>query len=184
MEIPTMRQIGRSYWWLLVLRAIVAVLFGILAIVSPLLTVFFLIYLFGAYALVDGIVAIVVSIQQRNAYPNWWVLLLGGIAGVVLGVLVFFWPGVAGLAIFYLVAAWAVVTGLFEVIAAFTVRAQGVEWLLVLGGILSIIIGIVFFTHPVASILSIVWLLGVFSIVYGVILFVRAIRFRSLLSAA
>jgi uncharacterized membrane protein HdeD (DUF308 family) len=177
------RQLSRSYWWLLILRAVVAILFGILAIISPAFALLFLVYLFAAYVLIDGIFSVVVALQERTAYSRWWILLLGGIAGIILGAVTFIWPGVTSLVLFYLVAAWAVVTGLFEVIAAFSVRAAGVEWLLVLGGVLSIIIGIIFFLHPVASILTIVWLLGVFALVYGLILIVRAIQFRSLLTA-
>lgn len=183
MDVTTMRQMSRSYWWLLLLRAIVAVLFGIAAITWPGLTLIFLVYLFGAYALLDGIMTIVVALQERSVFARWWLLLIGGIAGIILGLMVFFWPGVTSLVLFYLIAAWAVVTGIFEIIAAFTRSAAGFEWPLVLGGILSIILGIIFFTHPVASILSIVWLLGVFAIIYGLVLFVRAFQFRSLLSA-
>jgi uncharacterized membrane protein HdeD (DUF308 family) len=177
------RQISRAYWWVLVIRAVVALLFGIMALISVEFTLLFLVYLFGAYALVDGIMAVIVSLQERNTSSRWWILLLGGIFGIVLGVLTFFRPGDIALVIFYLVAAWLVITGLFEVISAFTLQAAGIEWLLVVAGVLSIIVGIIFFFHPVASILSIVWLLGVFALVYGVILIVRAIQFRSLLSA-
>ncbi len=177
------RQLSRSYWWLLILRAVVAILFGILAIISPSFALLFLVYLFAAYVLIDGIFSVIVALQERTAYSRWWILLLGGIAGIILGLVTFIWPGVTSLVLFYLVAAWAVVTGIFEVIAAFSVRAAGVEWLLVLGGVLSVIIGIIFFLHPVASILTIVWLLGVFALVYGLILIVRAIQFRSLLTA-
>ena len=177
------RHLSHSYWWMLLIRAIAALLFGIIAIISPAFVLLFLVYLFAAYVLIDGILSVVVALQERTAYSRWWILLLGGIAGIILALVTFFWPGVTSIVLFYLVAAWAVVTGIFEVIAAFSVRATGVEWLLVLGGLLSIIIGIIFFLHPVASILTIVWLLGVFAIVYGVILVVRAIQFRSLLTA-
>ena len=85
------------------------------------------------------------------------------------------------LLIFYLVAAWLIIAGLFGVISA-TLRASGTEWLSIVGGILSIIVGVIFFLHPTSSILSIVWLLGVFALVYGIIQIVRAIQFRSLLS--
>ncbi len=179
----TVRHLSRTYWWMLILRAVAAVLFGILALISPVIALLFLVYLFAAYILIDGILSVIVAIQERTTYARWWILLLGGIAGIIFGLLTFFWPGVTSLVLFYLVAAWAVVTGIFEVIAAFSVRAAGVEWLLVLGGVLSIIIGIIFFLHPVASILAIVWLLGVFAIIYGVILIVRAIQLRSLLTA-
>jgi uncharacterized membrane protein HdeD (DUF308 family) len=179
----TVRHLSRTYWWMLIIRAIAAILFGILAILSPGYALLFLVYLFAAYVLIDGILSVVVALQERPAYSRWWILLLGGIAGIILGLLAFFWPGVTSIVLFYFVAAWAVVTGIFEVIAAFSVRAAGVEWLLVLGGVLSIIIGIIFFLHPTASILAIVWLLGVFALIYGVILIVRAIQFRSLLTA-
>lgn len=177
------RQISRAYWWSLVIRAIIALLFGIMALISSQFTLLFLVYLFGAYALLDGILAVIVSLQERNTASRWWVLLLGGIFGIVLGLVTFFQPGAIALVIFYLVAVWLVVTGLFEVISAFTLMAVGVEWVLVVAGVLSIIVGIVFFIHPTASILSIVWLLGVFALVYGVIQVFRAIQFRSLLSA-
>ena len=87
------------------------------------------------------------------------------------------------IALFWIVALWLIILGIFEVIAAFSLRALGIEWLLVIAGILSIIVGIVFFAHPVASILTIVWLIGVFSLVHGVMLLIRAIRLRSLLTA-
>lgn len=177
------RQISRAYWWSLLIRGAIAILFGIMALISVQFALLFLVYLFGAYALLDGILAVIVSLQERSTASRWWVLLLAGIFGIVLGLVTFFQPRPIILVIFYLVAAWLVVTGIFEIISAFTIGALGIEWLLVVAGVLSIIVGIIFFLHPTASILSIVWLLGVFALVYGVIQIVRAIQFRSLLSA-
>jgi uncharacterized membrane protein HdeD (DUF308 family) len=177
------RQISQAYWWSLVIRAIVALLFGIAALLSPLFVGLFLIYLFGAYALLDGILAVIVSLQDRQASSRWWVLLLGGIAGIILGLFAFFQPAVTAVAFFWIIAAWLVITGVFEIISAFTPGAPGIEWLLVVVGVLSILVGIVFFLHPTTSILTIVWLLGVFALIYGIIQIVRAIQLRSLLSA-
>ena len=177
------RQISRAYWWSLVIRGAIAILFGIMALISVQFALLFLVYLFGAYALLDGIIAVILSLQERSIASRWWVLLLAGIFGIVLGLVTFFRPGPIILVIFYLVAAWLVITGIFEIISAFTLAAFGIEWLLVGAGVLSIIVSIIFFLHPAASILSIVWLLGVFALVYGVIQIVRAIQFRSLLSA-
>lgn len=183
MEAPSIRQISRTYWWLLVIRAIFAVLFGILAIIAPLVAALFFIFLFGAYALFDGILSIVVSLQERHTYSRWWMLLISGIAAVILGIFAFFQPGVTAVALFWIVALWLIISGIFEILAAFALRGLGIEWVLVISGILSIIVGIVFFAHPVASILTIVWLIGVFSLVHGVMLLIRAIRLRSLLTA-
>ncbi len=183
MEVPSIRQISRTYWWLLLIRGIVAVLFGILAIIAPLAAALFFIFLFGAYVLLDGILSIVVSLQERNTYSRWWVLLISGIAAILLGIFAFFQPGVTAIALFWVVALWLIISGIFELIAAFWLRALGIEWLLAIAGILSILVGIVFFVHPVGSILAIVWLIGVFALVRGVILLIRAIRFRSLITA-
>jgi uncharacterized membrane protein HdeD (DUF308 family) len=178
----TTRQITQAYWWLLILRGVIAILFGIMALISAGFTLLFLVYLFGAYVLLDGIMAIIASLQERRASSSWWVVFLIGIVGVIVGVLTFIHPGNVALVIFYLVAAWLIIAGFFGVISAF-VRASGTEWLSVIGGILSIIIGVIFFLHPTSSILSIVWLLGVFALVYGIIQIIRAIQLRSLLSA-
>src|SRR5438105_10593955 len=168
MEAPSLRQISRTYWWLLVIRALFAVLFGILAIIAPLVAALFFIFLFGAYALLDGLLSIVVSLQERHTYSRWWMLLISGIAAVILGIFAFFQPGVTAVALFWVVALWLIISGIFELIAAFWLRTLGIEWLLAIAGILSILVGIVFFVHPVGSILTIVGLIGVFALVRGV----------------
>lgn len=165
----------RSHWWVLLIDGILTILFGIAAIFWPGLTLLVLVYLFGAYALVDGIFTIVAAFQVRKVSSDWGWMLIGGIAGVIVGLLVFFWPRITSLVLFYLIAAWAFVTGIFEFSAGLLVRS----WLLVLGGILSVILGIIFFTHPVAGILSIIWLLGVFAIAIGLVQVVRAFQMRS-----
>ncbi len=178
----TTRQITQAYFWLLILRGVVALLFGIMAIISVEFTLLFLVYLFGAYVLLDGIMAIIVSLQERGASSAWWVVFLIGIVGIVVGMLSFIHPGDIALVIFYLVAIWLIVAGFFGLVSAI-LRTTGPEWLSVIGGILSIIIGVIFLLHPTSSILSIVWLLGVFALVYGIIQIIRAIQLRSLLSA-
>ncbi len=107
---------------------------------------------------------------------NWWMLLLEGIAGVILGILVFIWPGITALVLLFLIAAWAVITGIIELVAAFTV---GMGWLLALAGVLSIVLGIILFARPVAGILSLVWLIGIYAIIWGILLIVRAFQARS-----
>src|SRR5260370_7587078 len=184
MSVVTTREVGRNYWWLVVLRGIFAVFFGIVAIVWRGISLLFLIYLFGAYVLIDGITAVVVAFQERNVYSRWWVVLIGGIAGIILGLLVFFWPGETAIVLLFLIAAWAIVTGIFEVIAAFVVPPGVVfEWALISGGVISILLGTFLFFIPTAILLPFVWLIGIFSLIYGVVLIVRAFQFRSLLKA-
>ncbi len=175
-------QPARNYWWLLLIRGIVTVLFGIAALLWPSLTLAFFIYLFGAFAFIEGVVAIAAAVQERQTYKNWWVLLLEGIAGIILGVIVFVWPGITSLVLFYLIAIWALVTGFLAIGMAFSrYTPPGLDWTLVVSGIVLIILGLIMAAHPVVSILSLVWLIGLAAIVYGALLFVRAFQFRSLL---
>ena len=109
-------------WRLLALRGMVAVLFGWAALVWPGATLTALVLLFGAYALVDGLLAVIVSLLDRHEFDHAWVLLLKGLAGIATGVLTFLWPSVAAQALVYLIAAWAILTGAFEVVAAVDLR--------------------------------------------------------------
>jgi uncharacterized membrane protein HdeD (DUF308 family) len=151
-----------------------------MAIISIEFTLLFLVYLFGAYVLIDGILAIIASLQERKSSRAWLVVFLIGIVGIVVGVLSFIHPGNVALLIFYLVALWLIIAGLFGVISSL-LRASGTEWLSIIGGILSIIVGVVFFLHPTSSILSIVWLLGVFALIYGIIQIIKAFQVKALL---
>lgn len=174
-------EVPRQYWLLILFRGIIAILFGIMALVSVEFTLLFLVYLFGIYVLLDGILAVAVSLQERKTTRAWLVVFLIGIVGIVVGFLSFIHPGNVALLIFYLVAAWLIIAGLFGVISAL-LRASGTEWLSIIGGILSVIVGVIFFLHPTSSILSIVWLLGVFALVYGIIQIIKAFQVKALLS--
>src|SRR6266581_3061050 len=121
----------RRYWWMLLIRGVVAVLFGLAAIVWPDLTALVLVYLFGAFAFVDGIVAVVVSLQERAVVPRWWVLLIEGIVGILIGVLTFFSPIVTALVLLYLMAIQPV-SGILAVVWIIGVYA------IVFGGLLII----------------------------------------------
>src|SRR6266699_819490 len=176
MNMLSRTQVPGQPWWSLLARGIIAVLFGLAALFWPGLTLLVLIYIFGAFALVEGIITIYLSFQVRDMQTNWWMLLLEGIAGVILGILVFIWPGITALVLLFLIAAWAVITGIIELVAAFTV---GMGWLLALAGVLSIVLGIILFARPVAGILSLVWLIGIYAIIWGILLIVRAFQARS-----
>jgi uncharacterized membrane protein HdeD (DUF308 family) len=170
----------RQYWILILFRGIIALLFGIMALISVEFTLLFLVYLFGAYVLIDGILAIIVSLQERKSSRAWLIVFLIGAVGIIIGVLSFIHPGNVALLIFYLVALWLIIAGFFSIISAF-MRAIGTEWLAIIGGILSIIIGVIFLLHPTSSILSIVWLLGVFALIYGIIQIIKAFQVKALL---
>lgn len=168
-------------WWVFLLRGLVAVIFGVLAIVWPEITLLTLIALFGVYALVDGIFAIVAGISSYGEHERWWAILLAGLAGILFGGLTLFWPRVTATVLVYFIAAWAVVTGIFTVLGAIQLRRviRGEGWL-ILSGILSIVFGIFLFVYPGASALGMVLLIGAYAIVFGIIEIILAFRLRRL----
>jgi uncharacterized membrane protein HdeD (DUF308 family) len=176
-----MAEILTRNWWLLVLRGVAAILFGIAAFVWPSLTLEALVILFGAYALVDGIFAIAAGISGWALDTgSRWFLVLGGIAGVAAGLIAFFYPGITATALVYLIGAWAIVTGVFEVVGAIELRhVISNEWLLIFSGVLSVIFGVLLFVYPAAGALSIVWLIGLYALVFGIATVVLAFRMRS-----
>ncbi|MGN6697209.1 MAG: HdeD family acid-resistance protein [Thermomicrobiales bacterium] len=176
-----MLDILSRHWWLLALRGVIAIIFGICALIWPGLTLTVLVLLFGAYALVDGIFAVIAGIRAVGRAANWWVLLLEGILGIIFGLLTFAWPGITALVLLVFIAVWAVLTGIMEIVTAIQLRReiQG-EWLLALSGVLSIIWGIILFVRPGAGALAIAWLIGVFAILFGISLIALAYRLRGL----
>lgn len=171
-------------WWLVVLRGVLAILFGIAALVWPTTTVLALVLLFGAYVLIDGIFAAVASLQGRDQYRNWWVLLLEGITGIIIGILTFVWPGITTLVLIYLIAAWALITGIFEIAAAIALRKElSGEWMLGLSGLISIALGVIIFLRPGAGVRGIIWVIGIFAILFGILVTMLGFRLRSWMEA-
>jgi uncharacterized membrane protein HdeD (DUF308 family) len=172
------------HWWMVALRGLIAVLFGIAALVWPRIALEVLVLLFGAFALVDGVIAIIVAIHSRHIFTDWWVWLLEGLAGLAAGVAAFAWPGLTERVLLYVIATWAIITGVFEIIAAIGLR-EILErvWLLVLDGILSVILGLLLVIRPAAGALALTWVIGLYAIIAGLLLFVLAFELRKLSKA-
>ena len=169
-------------WWLVVLRGVLSIVFGVAAFVWPRDALTALVIVFGAYALVDGVFAVTTGIAGSGATGGMrWFLVLGGLAGIVVGVVTFFYPNITALSLLYLIGAWAIVTGVFEVVAAIQLRQEiSNEGYLIFGGILSVVFGVLVFIYPQASALSILWLIGIYAVIYGVAIVALGLRIRSL----
>jgi uncharacterized membrane protein HdeD (DUF308 family) len=168
-------------WWAVALRGVLAIVLGIVALVFPGATLVSLAVLFGAYAFVSGVFAIVAAFGSRGRDTVWYVL--DGILGIALGIATFFFPGIATQALVLLIGVWAILTGTFQVIAGFELPVKR-DWLLVIAGIASIIFGVLVFAYPVSGALAIAWLVGVWALVYGVSMLAFGIRLRSLRDSA
>lgn len=168
-------------WWVLALRGVLAIIFGILAFVWPSITLLTLIYLFGAYVLVDGIFAVISGIRSHGQNERWWAALLEGVLGIIVGVLTFIWPIATGLVLLYFIAAWAILTGIFEIVAAIQMRRViSGEWLMVLSGIASIALGVLLVLFPGAGALGLIWLIGAYAVVFGILFIILAFRLRGM----
>lgn len=169
-------------WWLIVLRGVLSILFGVVAFVWPGITLEALILVFGAYALVDGLFAAGTGIVGTGASGGMrWLLVLGGLAGIIAGVLTFFYPGITAISLLYFIASWAIVTGIFEVVAAFQLRQEITnEWSLIIGGLLSVVFGVLVFAFPQAGALSILWLIGTYAVIYGAAIVALGFRVKNL----
>lgn len=166
-------------WWALALRGVVAILLGIFTFVVPGITLGALVLLFGAYALIDGVLNLVAAWKAHSGQEHWWVLLFEGFAGIATGIVTFLWPAITTVVLIYLIAGWAIVTGVLEIAAAIRLRkAITGEWLLILLGIMSIMFGVFIAAAPVAGALAIALWFGIYAIAFGMVMVFLAFRLR------
>ena len=172
-------ETASRHWWAFALRGLVAILFGVLAFAWPGVTLQVLVLLWGAFAFVDGVLALVAAIRTDNDHR--WGLLLEGIVGIGAGIVTFLYPGLTALVLLYIIAVWALLTGILELVAA--VRLRKViqnEWWLALSGIVSVLFGIVLLAAPGAGALAVVWLIAAYAIVFGILNLALALRLHGM----
>jgi uncharacterized membrane protein HdeD (DUF308 family) len=177
-------EIADGLWWTIALRAVAALLLGVIAIFMPGLTLAAIVIVFGIYAIVDGVLAIIAAVRGFRRKDRWGAMLLEGVVGIVAGAIALAQPGIGALALTYLVAAWALATGALEIVAAIRLRKtiRG-ELLLIIAGILSIVLAVLVAVFPGAGALLLVWWIGAYAIAYGLISLVLAFRVRTLTTA-
>jgi uncharacterized membrane protein HdeD (DUF308 family) len=165
-------------WWLLLLRGIAAIIFGILAFAWPGITLLSLVILYGAYALVDGVLAIAAAIGGGGTTPRWWLVVVG-LLGIAAGLLTFFWPQITALVLLMFIGAWALIHGVFEIIGAIRLRKEiDNEWMLILSGALSVLFGAAMLIMPGAGALALIWVIGAYSIIFGILFVGFAFRLK------
>jgi uncharacterized membrane protein HdeD (DUF308 family) len=168
-------------WWTFVLRGIVAILFGLLCFILPGMALLTLVFMFGFYAIVDGVFAMIAAFHWANAptHRHWWVLLLSGFCSIIAGGIALFMPGLTAIALLYLISAWAIVSGVFALIAAIRLRQQiRGEWVYVVSGLLSVIFGALVALFPGAGALALIIWIGAYAVVLGVLLITLGVKLR------
>lgn len=180
-----MHELLLQSWWMLALRGGIALLFGVLAILWPGLTLLALVVLFAAYALIGGAVSVVGAVKNRESDEEWWLILLLGLVSLGAGVIAVLHPELTALVLVLVMGATALVTGVLDIAVASRLRKviEG-EWLLILAGIVSIVFGVLVFLFPGAGALALVWLISVHAIMTGVLLLALAFRARKWVRSA
>ena len=172
-------------WWLVALRGVLALIFGVLAVGYPGLTLITLVSFFGAYVFVDGVCAIASSIMSWSERDNHWLVLLSGIASVGIGIVTFRTPEITTLVLLLYIATWALVTGVLQVAAAIRLRKEieGEIWLAI-SGVLSILFAFFLWLFPGAGALGLVTVIGAYAIVFGILLIMLGFRLRGWIKGA
>jgi len=166
-------------WWALAIRGAAAIVFGLLALVLPGVTLAALILLFGAYAIVDGVFNLIAAFRGRTETRPPWLLAIHGLVSLAAGIVAFVMPGLTALVLVYVIAVWAIVTGALEVLAAMRLRDEiPNEWWLVASGVLSVVFGLLLVIAPGAGALALVLWIGAYAIFFGALLIGLALRLR------
>jgi uncharacterized membrane protein HdeD (DUF308 family) len=161
--------------WLIGLRGVLAVLFGVLAFIWPGITAVALVFMFAAYAILDGILTIAAAVRNRAENDRWWLGLLEGIVDIAAGVVAFLFPGLAAITLVFVIAIWAIVTGVLEIAAAIRLRKEITnEWALGLTGLVSVILGVIMVLNPSAGLVGMVWVIASYAIIFGILMLVLA----------
>ncbi len=169
------------YWWIALLRGVVAIIFGLVAFSKPGATLAALLLFVGGFALIDGALTIVLAIAGRKSDEDWWVVLLEGAVAVLFGVLVFMRPAMTSLALLYLIGAWAIVMGALRVATAIYLRREihGEGWLAA-GGVLSILFGVLMFASPATGAMALLFVIGAWALVQGASMCAVAFKLKHL----
>ena len=170
--------LARNWGWVMV-RGVLALVFGVLVLLQPGIALFSLILLLAAYWIADGLFAIGSGVRAARRHERWVWFVLQGILGIAAGAIAFLWPGIALLSLVILAAVWAVLSGGMMIAAAFRLRGDHGRWWMAGAGVLSLLWGVLLLWQPVAGVVVLTIWLGAYAIAFGVLLIFTAIRLRS-----
>lgn len=177
---------AKTVWWMILVRGVLAVILGLIALFSPGIALLSLVYVFAFYALLDGVMAIVAGIRWRASMPHWGWVIVQGVVSVLAGIVALVWPGLTVLTLLLVIGFWAIVLGITQIVEAFRSRKLGASWWgwTLAAGILGVLFGIALLMQPGAGILALLWVLATFALASGIVQIILAFRVRSLARSA
>jgi uncharacterized membrane protein HdeD (DUF308 family) len=175
--VAMLELLARNWAWVLV-RGIVTIIFGAVAVFWPEITVLAFVVLFGAYAVVDGVTAIAMGV--RRSFGRWFLIGTGAL-GVIAGVIAMTWPDITAMVLLYIIAVWAIVIGLGSVVSGFGLsRDAGGRWLFILSGLAGLLLGILLLADPEGGAVALAVTIGLFAVAWGLITVMTSVRLRRL----
>jgi len=178
-RVDALSEVLADSWWAVGLRGLLGIAFGLICLVVPSVAILALILLFSAYMLVDGVLAIASGLKAARNGERWGLLILEGVVDIAAGAVAFLWPAITAVAFVILIAVWAIISGALMLGAAFTLKLDHGRWWLALGGIASVIFGIVLLVAPVVGAVVLTWWVGAYAIVFGGFLLVLAFKLHA-----
>jgi uncharacterized membrane protein HdeD (DUF308 family) len=174
---PLMVHALAKNWWLILLRGICAVIFGLLTFAWPGVTLAVLVLFYGAFAFADGVLALVAAVMGQPA-PRWWLAIVG-VLGLAAGLITLMMPGITALILLYCIAFWAIAIGVMQIFGAIRLRKEiDNEWMLIASGIISVLFGLILIVNPGAGAMGVLFVIGVYAVIHGIILITLAMRLR------
>lgn len=162
-------------WWVLFLRGVISIIFGIALFIIPKMSLLVLMYIFGFTAILDGCINLFLGFKSKNYTKKWWMILLSGVFGILLGILAIFYPLLTAFSLTVFMGLWILALGVSQIIIAFEASNK---IFLIINGILSFIIGLILLINPAAGALAFVWIIGLYSILYGIILAILSFKIK------
>jgi uncharacterized membrane protein HdeD (DUF308 family) len=179
--VQSLASILSGNWWALLLRGLLAIAFGVFVWTQPGISLATLIMVFGAYALVEGVLGVLTAVVNRKDNDHWLVLLLWGLVSIGIGILTFMAPGITAFVLLFYIAVWAIVVGVLQIIAAVRLRKEiRGEWLLGLAGLGAVIFGVLLLARPGEGVLSVLMLISIYAVLSGILLVILAFKVRSI----
>ena len=179
---PGLGSMARQYWWLLLVRGIVAIAFGIMALAWPAITVLALVTVFAVYAFLDGIAAIGMGLSERRAGHKWGYSVFNGVVSILAGITAIVWPAMTAVVLLLVIALWALVAGVMSIMGSLALRRAGLKqwiWTMIFG-VCAVLFGISLIVNPGRGILSVLWVIAVFAIAGGISLCIASFTVRKI----
>jgi uncharacterized membrane protein HdeD (DUF308 family) len=166
-------------WWIFLVRGLVSIAFGLVGFFYPAATLVAFILVYGVFALLDGVFAVLAAVRGKEGMSSRWWLALVGVLGIVAGLVTFAWPGITALVLLTVIGVWALIYGVLEIVGAIRLRKEiDNEWLLLFHGALAVLFGLMVLVRPGAGALALIWLIASFALASGVLLVIFAFALK------